>query len=292
MFRGSIVALVTPMRADGSVDFDGLGPLVDFHCEAGTDAIVVVGTTGESATLEFDEHIEVITRVTEAAAGRLPVIGGTGANSTAEAIALTRAAAEAGVDGCLLVTPYYNKPTQEGLYRHFKALAEAVDIPQILYNVPGRTAVDMQVETVQRLAGIGNIVALKEASGDLQRSRELVDLCGSQIALFSGDDDLACEQMLMGFSGVISVTANVAPRLMHDMAAAALAGDADKAAELDDQLAGLHRDLFLESNPIPVKWAVAKMGLIPTGIRLPLTPLSDQFHRSLNDSMVRAGIDS
>ncbi|RLA17037.1 MAG: 4-hydroxy-tetrahydrodipicolinate synthase [Gammaproteobacteria bacterium] len=290
MFRGSIVALVTPMRADGSVDFECLSRLVDFHCQAGTNAIVAVGTTGESATLEFDEHIEVIRHVVRAAGSRVPVIGGTGANSTTEATALTRAAADAGVDGCLLVTPYYNKPTQEGLYRHFRSLAEAVDVPQILYNVPGRTAVDMQVDTVKRLAEIDNIVALKEASGDLQRSAELVERCGEQIALFSGDDDLAREQMLMGFSGVISVTANVAPKLMQEMAAAALAGLADAAGELDRQLAGLHGDLFLESNPIPVKWALQKMAMIPEGIRLPLTTLSEAFHQPLLASMKQAGI--
>lgn len=292
MFRGSIVALVTPMRADGSVDFECLTRLVDFHCQAGTNAIVAVGTTGESATLEFDEHIKVIGHVVAAAAGRLPVIGGTGANSTAEATALTRSAAQAGVDGCLLVTPYYNKPTQEGLYRHFRAVAEAVDVPQILYNVPGRTAVDMQVETVKRLAGIKNIVALKEASGDLQRSAQLIEGCGDRIGLFSGDDDLAREQMLMGFAGVISVTANVAPELMQQMATAALAGQADRAAGIDARLAGLHRDLFLESNPIPVKWALHKMGLIPNGIRLPLTELSAGFHQPLMDSMAQAGIAS
>jgi len=278
------------MRADGSVDFECLSRLVDFHCQAGTNAIVAVGTTGESATLEFDEHIEVIRHVVRAAGSRVPVIGGTGANSTTEATALTRAAADAGVDGCLLVTPYYNKPTQEGLYRHFRSLAEAVDVPQILYNVPGRTAVDMQVDTVKRLAEIDNIVALKEASGDLQRSAELVERCGEQIALFSGDDDLAREQMLMGFSGVISVTANVAPKLMQEMAAAALAGLADAAGELDRQLAGLHGDLFLESNPIPVKWALQKMAMIPEGIRLPLTTLSEAFHQPLLASMKQAGI--
>jgi len=278
------------MRADGSVDFECLSRLVDFHCQAGTNAIVAVGTTGESATLEFDEHIEVIRHVVRAAGSRVPVIGGTGANSTTEATALTRAAADAGVDGCLLVTPYYNKPTQEGLYRHFRSLAEAVDVPQILYNVPGRTAVDMQVDTVKRLAEIDNIVALKEASGDLQRSAELVERCGEQIALFSGDDDLAREQMLMGFSGVISVTANIAPKLMQEMAAAALAGLADDAAELDRQLAGLHGDLFLESNPIPVKWALQKMAMIPEGVRLPLTTLSEAFHQPLLASMKQAGI--
>ena len=290
MFRGSIVALVTPMRADGSVDMECLAQLVDFHCQAGTDAIVAVGTTGESATLEFDEHIEVIRQVVTAAAGRLPVIGGTGANSTAEAIALTRAAAGAGVDGCLLVTPYYNKPTQEGLYQHFLALAAAVDVPQILYNVPGRTAVDMQVATVERLASISNIVALKEASGDLDRSAELIKRCGGQIDLFSGDDDLAREQILMGFTGVISVTANVAPKLMREMVVAASAGQVDLARELDDRLAGLHRDLFLESNPIPVKWALQKMALIPPGIRLPLTTLSEEFHQVLTSSMELAEV--
>ena len=285
MFRGSIVALVTPMASDGSVDFDRLSALIDFHCDAGTEAIVAVGTTGESATLEFDEHIAVIRHVVEVAAGRLPVIGGTGANATAEAEQLTRAAAEAGVDGCLLVTPYYNKPTQEGLYRHFRHLAETVAIPQILYNVPGRTAVDMQVETVSRLADLENIVALKEASGSLQRSAELVDRCGDRIALLSGDDDLACQQMLNGFAGVVSVTANVAPALMQKMSAAALSGDAELAGQLDSKLVGLHRDLFLESNPIPVKWAVARMGLIESSIRLPLTEFSAQYHSALEQSM-------
>ena len=285
MFRGSIVALVTPMSADGAVDMQSLAQLVDFQIQAGTGAIVAMGTTGESATLEFDEHIGVIRAVVEAAAGRVPVIGGTGANSTAEAESLTRAAAEAGVQGCLLVTPYYNKPTQEGLYRHFRHLAEAVDIPQILYNVPGRTAVDMKVETVERLMGIKNIVGLKEASGDLQRSAELVRCCGDQIAILSGDDDLTRQQLLSGFDGVISVTANVAPKLMQQMVAAALAGDEGGSLALDQQLAGLHRDLFLESNPIPVKWALQKMGMIPEGIRLPLTPLSEQCQPALVESM-------
>lgn len=285
MFRGSIVALVTPMSADGAVDMQSLAQLVDFHVKAGTEAIVAMGTTGESATLEFDEHIGVIAAVVKAAAGRVPIIGGTGANSTSEAEALTRAAAEAGVQGCLLVTPYYNKPTQEGLYRHFRHLAEAVDIPQILYNVPGRTAVDMKVETVERLMTIDNIVALKEASGDLQRSAELVKRCGDNIAILSGDDDLTRQQLLGGFDGVISVTANVAPKLMQQMVSAALAGDEEASAGFDQQLAGLHRDLFLESNPIPVKWALQRMGMIAEGIRLPLTPLSDQYQPALIDSM-------
>ncbi len=290
MFHGSMVALVTPMREDGALDLDALERLVEFHVEQGTDAIVSVGTTGESATLDEAEHCEVIRRTVEFARGRIPVIGGTGSNSTAEAIRLTRCAMEAGADACLLVTPYYNKPTQEGMYLHFKAVAEAVPVPQILYNVPGRTAVDLLPETVARLAEISNIVGLKEATGSLDRLEELKALCGDRIDFYSGDDATACEFMLRGGKGVISVTANVAPRLMHEMSRAAVAGDRETAEAFDARLAALHRDLFVESNPIPVKWAVETMRLIGPGIRLPLTPLSEGFRPKVREAMRLAGV--
>ena len=290
MFHGSMVALVTPMHEDGALDLEALERLVEFHVEQGTDAIVSVGTTGESATLDEAEHCEVIRRTVEFARGRIPVIGGTGSNSTAEAIRLTRCAIEAGADACLLVTPYYNKPTQEGMYLHFKAVAEAVPVPQILYNVPGRTAVDLLPETVARLAEISNIVGLKEATGSLDRLEELKALCGDRIDFYSGDDATACEFMLRGGKGVISVTANVAPRLMHEMSRAAVAGDREAAEALDAKLAALHRDLFVESNPIPVKWAVEAMGLIGPGIRLPLTPLSEGFRPKVREAMRLAGV--
>jgi len=290
MFHGSIVALVTPMHADGSVDFEGLARLVEFHVENKTDAIVSMGTTGESATLDDEEHIQVMRRTVELVNGRVPVIAGTGSNCTREATQLTRAAMEVGADACLLVTPYYNKPTQEGLYQHYKSVAEAVAIPQILYNVPGRTAVDLLPETVARLAAISNIVGIKEATGDLQRVKTLLSLCGEQLDLYSGDDATAREFMLLGGKGNISVTANIVPKAMHDMCAAALAGDAALAAELDGPLQGLHNNLFLEANPIPVKWAVARMGLIEPNIRLPLTALSEQFHNKVGDAMCQAGV--
>jgi 4-hydroxy-tetrahydrodipicolinate synthase len=290
MFSGSIVAIVTPMQADGAVDFDALDRLVDFHVNNGTNGIVAVGTTGESATLDVAEHIEVIRRVVKKSAKRVPVIAGTGANATSEAIDLTKSAREAGVDACLLVTPYYNKPTQEGLYRHYRAVAEAVDIPLILYNVPGRTACDMKPETVVRLAEVRNIVGLKEASGSLERNRELLKLLGTKFCLLSGDDDIAVESTISGFRGVISVSANVAPRQVHDAIAAALDGKADVARRLNEPLTPLHRALFLESNPIPVKWALARMGLIGDGIRLPLTPLAKQFHGQVLEAIQAAGI--
>jgi 4-hydroxy-tetrahydrodipicolinate synthase len=290
MFHGSIVALVTPMLEDGALDYPSLQRLVDFHVENGTSAIVAVGTTGESATLDEDEHCEVMRRVVQMARGRVPVIGGTGANSTREAITLTRCAMEGGADACLLVTPYYNKPTQEGLYLHHKAVAEAVPIPQILYNVPGRTACDLLPETVARLARIPNIIGLKEATGDLGRLRRLRELCGDALDLYSGDDETAMEFMLGGGRGVISVTANAAPRAMHDMCAAALRGDRAGAAAVNDRLMALHRDLFIESNPIPVKWALHEMGLIPAGIRLPLTPLSPACHAAVRLALQQAGV--
>lgn len=288
MFQGSMVAMVTPMHADGAIDDDGLSQLVEFHIESGTDAIVAVGTTGESATLDHTEHSEVIARVVELAAGRIPVIGGTGANSTTEAINLTRAAKDAGVDACLLVTPYYNKPTQEGLYLHFKAIAEAVDVPQILYNVPGRTACDMLPETVARLAGISNIIGIKEATGDLERIKDLVSRCGPEFEIFSGEDWLAMKAILAGGRGVISVTANAVPAQMHDMCMRALEGDAEGARRIDDSLQPLHKALFLESNPIPVKWAVSEMGFIGKGIRLPMTVLSEAHHQAVREAMQTA----
>lgn len=292
MIRGSLVALVTPMAPDGTVDYESLERLVHWHVAQGTDGIVSVGTTGESATLDEDEHCVVMRRTVEMAAGRLPVIAGTGANATSEAIRLTRCAMEAGADACLLVTPYYNKPTQEGLYLHHKAVAEAVDIPQILYNVPGRTACDMLPETVARLAEVPNIVGVKEATGDLDRVGRLRALCGTDFALYSGDDATAREFLLRGGDGVISVTANVVPAAMHRMCAAALAGDAIRAAEIDEAIAGLHQALFVESNPIPVKWALARMKLIPEGIRLPLTWMSVAAEPTVNAAMQRAGISS
>jgi 4-hydroxy-tetrahydrodipicolinate synthase len=288
MFHGSMVALVTPMQADGSLDYPSLQRLVEFHIENGTAAIVAMGTTGESATLDEHEHCEVMRRVVQMARGRVPVIGGTGANSTREAIDLTRCAMEGGVDACLLVTPYYNKPTQEGLYLHHKAVAEAVPIPQILYNVPGRTACDMQPETVARLAAVPNIIGIKEATGDLGRLRRIRELCGDALDLYSGDDETALEFMLGGGKGVISVTANVAPRAMSALCAAALRGDRAAAAAINDKLAALHRDLFVEANPIPVKWALHEMGLIPAGIRLPLTPLSAAYHDTVRRALRQA----
>ncbi|MGD1983390.1 MAG: 4-hydroxy-tetrahydrodipicolinate synthase [Chromatiaceae bacterium] len=290
MIQGSLVAIVTPMHGDGGIDEASFRRLVDWHVEQGTDAIVAVGTTGESATLDEREHCAAIALVVEQANGRIPVIAGTGANSTTEAITLTRCAQRAGADACLLVTPYYNKPTQEGLYRHHRAVAEAVDIDQILYNVPGRTAVDMLPETVARLAEIPNIVGLKEATGDLSRITRLRDLLAADFAIYSGDDATAREAILRGANGDISVTANVAPAAMHAMCAAAIAGDAVRAAELDQPLAGLHVQLFLEANPIPVKWALAELGHIESGIRLPLTPLSDAFHAPVRDAMRQAGV--
>lgn len=285
MFQGSMVALVTPMREDNSLDREALQRLVDFHFDNGTDAIVAVGTTGESPTLDFDEHCEVIRLSLEYARGRMPVIAGTGANSTTEAIELTRCAKEAGANACLLVTPYYNKPTQEGLYRHFRAIAEAVAIPQILYNVPGRTACDMLADTVARLAQIPNIVGIKEATGKVERVGEIRSRCGDGFEIYSGEDSIGLESIVAGARGVISVTANVAPRLMHEMCAAARTGKESEARAIDQKLAGLHKSLFVETNPIPVKWALAQMGLIESGIRLPLTPLSERHHETVRAAL-------
>jgi 4-hydroxy-tetrahydrodipicolinate synthase len=290
MFQGSLVALVTPMREDGTIDEGSMQRLIDFHVDNHSDALIAVGTTGESATLNEEEHCHLLHRTVEMAAGRIPVIAGTGANSTREAIDLTRCAMAAGVDACLLVTPYYNKPTQEGLYQHHKAVAEAVAIPQILYNVPGRTAVDMLPETVERLAPLDNIIAIKDATGDMERARRLIASCGDRLAVYSGDDATAMELMLLGGKGNISVTANVAPQAMHDMCAAALAGDRDRASAINAPLQALHKNLFVESNPIPVKWALAEMGLIPAGIRLPLTPLASEHHETVRQALRQAGI--
>lgn len=289
MIQGSIVALVTPMEENGALDVESLNRLIEFHIGQGTDAIVAVGTTGESATLDEAEHCEVIRLTVARVAGRVPVIAGTGANSTTEAIHLTRRARELGADACLLVTPYYNKPTQEGLYLHYKAVAEAVDIPQILYNVPGRTACDLLPATVARLASIPNIVGIKEATGKLERAEEIVRLCGPDFLLYSGDDATACEFCLLGGHGVISVTANVAPKLMHEMIVLARSGNREAAVGIDAKLAALHRDLFIESNPIPVKWALHEMGLIQSGIRLPLTWLSESCREAVRSALRQAG---
>ncbi|VAW67204.1 4-hydroxy-tetrahydrodipicolinate synthase [hydrothermal vent metagenome] len=290
MFRGSMVALVTPMHPDGSVDFDSLSGLLEFHIKSGTSAIISMGTTGESATLDEKEHCEVIRRTVEMVADRVPVIAGTGANSTTEAISLTKCALQAGADACLLVTPYYNKPTQEGLYLHHKRIAESVPVPQILYNVPGRTACDMLPETVARLSKISNIIGIKEATGDLSRLTQIRELCGDHFDIYSGDDATGTEFMLQGGNGVISVTNNIVPEAMSAMCAAALDGDRQRAEALNAPLTGLHNDLFVEANPIPVKWALQEMGLVPAGIRLPLTRLADQYHETVRQAMRQAGV--
>ena len=290
MIQGSIVAIVTPMRADGSLDYPRLKSLVDFHVAEGTDGIVIVGTTGESPTVDVDEHCELIRAAVEYAAGRIPVIAGTGGNSTSEAIELTAFAKQAGAAASLNVVPYYNKPTQEGLYRHFKAIAEAVDLPMILYNVPGRTVADMGNDTTLRLSQVPGIVGIKDATGNMERGADLIKRVPSGFALYSGDDASALAFILLGGHGTISVTANVAPRLMHEMCSAALAGDLAKAREINSRLLGLHRHLFVEANPIPVKWAVSRMGLMEEGIRLPLTPLSSEYHERVLQAMREAGI--
>ena len=273
---GSLVAIVTPMHEDGSLDLPCMRKLVDFHVQEGTDAIVVVGTSGESPTVDFEEHHELIRVVVEQAAGRIPVIAGTGANSTSEAIELTEYARKIGACAALSVVPYYNKPTQEGLYRHFKAIAEAVDLPVILYNVPGRTVADLSNDTTLRLAQIPNVIGIKDATGNIERAAELINRVPEGFAVYSGDDGSSCALMLMGGQGDISVVANVAPRLVHDMCEAAISGDVRKARELNFRMSGLSRQLFCEANPIPVKWACQQAGLIEGGIRLPLTPLSPE----------------
>jgi 4-hydroxy-tetrahydrodipicolinate synthase len=290
MLNGSIVAIATPMFEDGSLDFERFKALIDFQVNAGTSAIVAVGTTGESPTVDVEEHVKIIRTAVEHAAGRIPVIAGTGANSTREAIELSRHAKEVGAKLSLSVVPYYNKPTQEGLYRHFKAIAEGVDLPQILYNVPGRTVADMNNDTVLRLAQVPNIVGIKEATGNMERAADLVRRAPPDFALYSGDDGTGLAFMLLGGHGVISVTANVAPKLMAHVCHAALDGDVRQARSINDKLQALHRDLFVEANPIPVKWLLAEMGLIKPGIRLPLTPLSESFHARLREAKRAAGI--
>lgn len=278
------------MADDGSLDFPRFRSLIDHHVAEGTDGIVVVGTSGESPTVDMEEHCELIRFAVEHAAGRVPIIAGTGANSTAEAIELSKFAKEAGAVAGLSVVPYYNKPTQEGLYRHFRTIAEAVELPMILYNVPGRTVADMSNDTVLRLAQVPGIIGLKDATGDLVRGADLIQRAPREFALYSGDDATTVAFILLGGHGCISVTANVAPRLMHEMCAAALAGDVVKAREIHYRLLGLHRNLFVEANPIPVKWAVQQLGLIGEGIRLPLTPLSAEFHARVRQAMVAAGL--
>lgn len=290
MFKGSLVALVTPMRDDGSVDNDALASLIDWHVDAGTAGLIIAGTTGESATLETQEHVALLAAAVELAAGRIPIIAGTGSNSTRQTLSLTSKAAELGVDACLLVVPYYNKPGQEGLFQHYRAIAEAVKCPLILYNVPGRTVADLLPETVERLNAFSNIIGIKEATGDLSRLAEIRKRCGEEFLLYSGDDATAREFMLQGGHGVISVTANIAPAEMAAMCAAALAGDAKRALEIDRRLEGLHKALFVEANPIPVKWALHAMGRIPAGIRLPLTWLDGANRAPVIKALAQAGI--
>ncbi|HOY24741.1 MAG TPA: 4-hydroxy-tetrahydrodipicolinate synthase [Cellvibrio sp.] len=287
MIQGSMVALVTPMNADNSLDWASLHKLVDWHLEQGTHAIVAMGTTGESATLNVEEHLAVVKKVVDQVNGRIPVIAGTGANSTSEAVELTQAAKNAGVDACLLVTPYYNKPTQEGLFLHHRHIAKSVAIPQILYNVPGRTGVDMKTETALRIAAVQNIIGIKEATGDLTRAKALIDQAPASFAIISGDDATAVELILLGGKGDISVTANVVPNQIARMCELALAGKAEEARAINQHLLALHDAMFVESNPIPVKWAVEQLGLIQSGIRLPLTRLSVQYQ-----AQVAAALDA
>lgn len=288
--QGSIVAIVTPMLKDGGVDCKGLEKLVEWHIEQGTNSIVAVGTTGEASTLSMEEHTQVIKEIIRVANKRIPIIAGTGANSTREAIELTKAAKDLGADAALLVTPYYNKPTQEGLYQHYKAIAEAVELPLILYNVPGRTGVDLSNDTAVRLAEISNIVGIKDATGDVPRGKALIEALNGKMAVYSGDDETAWELMLLGADGNISVTANVAPKAMSEVCAVAIAKDEQQAKTLNNKIANLHNILFCESNPIPVKWALHEMGLIDTGIRLPLTPLAEQYREPLRNALKDAGI--
>ena len=290
MFTGSLVALVTPFDADDRVDYTALERLVEFHVAEGSDGLVIAGTTGESATLVRDEHAELIGRAVEIVAGRLPVIAGTGSNSTQQTIDLSLAAGRSRIDGYLLVTPYYNKPVQEGIYRHFAAVADAVRKPVMLYNVPGRTVADTLPETVARLAQHPRIFGIKEATGDMQRLRDIQALVPEDFRLYSGDDITAREFMEQGGHGVVTVTGNVAPRLMADMCRAQAANDSNRARELDRKLQPLNTAMFLESNPIPVKWALAEMGMISAGIRLPLTPFADRFHDQMRQAMTHAGI--
>ena len=290
MLTGSLVAIVTPMLPDGALDFARLRNLIDWHVGEGTDGIVIVGTTGESPTVDFDEHCSLIKAAVDYAGKRIPVIAGAGGNSTKEAIHLTEFAKRAGADYALSVVPYYNKPTQEGLYRHFRAIAEAVDMPVILYNVPGRTVADLSADTTVRLSEIPNIIGIKDATANMARGAELLKRAPRNFAIYSGEDVSTLALMLLGAHGTISVTANVAPRLMHEMCMAALNGDRVRAVEINNRLLGLHNQLFLESNPIPVKWALHKMGHIDTGIRLPLTPFDAKFHGKVMEAMTAAGI--
>jgi 4-hydroxy-tetrahydrodipicolinate synthase len=290
MFKGSLVAIVTPMDEEGGLDLERFRSLLDFHIDQGTDGVVVVGTTGESPTVDFDEHHLLMRTAVDYVAGRIPVIAGTGANSTREAIDLSIYAKDSGVDACLSVAPYYNKPTQEGLYQHFKTIAEAVEIPHILYNVPGRTVADIHNNTALRLAQVPNIIGIKDATGDIGRGSDLLLRAPPGFSIYSGDDISALALLLLGSHGVISVTANVAPRMMHEMCIAAFSGNLNTARALNNKLLRLHIDLFVEANPIPVKWAVAQMGLIGSGIRLPLTPLSAQHHQLIREAMQSANI--
>jgi 4-hydroxy-tetrahydrodipicolinate synthase len=290
MLTGSLVAIVTPMLEDGSLDLACFRKLIDWHIVEGTQGIVVVGTTGESPTVDFDEHKDLIRIAVKHAAGRVPIIAGTGANSTAEAIDLSKSAKQSGAQLSLSVVPYYNKPTQEGLYRHFRAIAEAVDLPLILYNVPGRTVADLQNDTVLRLAQVDNIVGIKDATGSMERASDLLRRAPKAFAVYSGEDVAGLPLMLLGGHGVISVTANVAPRLMQEMCAAALAGDLARARDANNRLLGLHTKLFVEANPIPVKWALAQMGLIGSGLRLPMVPLSASYHEVVREAMRHAGV--
>jgi len=290
MIQGSMVALVTPMSPDNALDWPTLHKLVDWHLEQGTNAIVAVGTTGESATLSVEEHLTVIKKIVDQVAGRIPVVAGTGANATDEAVELTAAAKAAGADACLLVSPYYNKPTQEGLFLHHQHIAKAVAIPQILYNVPGRTGVDMKAETVLRLAQIANIIAVKEATGDMSRAKAIIDQAPDDFVVISGDDATAVELMLLGGKGDISVTANVVPSAISQMCELAIAGKTEEARALNSRLLPLHEAMFVESNPIPVKWALEQMGLIQSGIRLPMTNLSAQFHSQVSSALRNLGL--
>ena len=290
MITGSLVAIVTPMLEDGRLDLGRFRNLIDWHIAEGTDGIVVVGTTGESPTVDFDEHKELIKVAVEHAKGRIPIIAGTGANSTAEAIELTQSAKKTGATACLSVVPYYNKPTQEGLYQHFRKVAESVDLPMILYNVPVRTVTDMQNDTVLRLAQVPGIIGIKDATANMERGTDLIKRAPRNFAIYSGDDAAALALILLGGHGVISVTANVAPRMMHEMCSAALVGDVKKARELNLRLIGLHQKLFVETNPSPVKWAMAQMGLIEPGLRLPLVPLSERCYDVVREALAEAGI--
>lgn len=284
-----MVAIATPMHEDGAIDYDALAKYLEFHIENDTDVVVPAGTTGESATMDHAEHCKVIKFVVDQVRGRIPVIAGTGANSTTEAIDLTQCAKDAGADACLLVTPYYNKPTQEGLILHHKAIAKAVSIPQILYNVPGRTACDLLPETAIELSTVENIVGIKEATGEIDRCTKILDGSAEGFMLISGDDDTAMEFLLAGGCGVITVAGNVAPKLFHDMCMAAIDGDRAKAQQLNAKLERLNKDLFVESNPIPVKWCLTEMGLFPKGMRLPMTYLSSQYHDTLRAALSAAG---